>query len=142
MTLLHPVSHLVPWSLKEQGSPHSTNSPQPPLYHSASLSWNSDSRSFSISEAAQPNHTQLRSRIQASVFLMTALGLGMHSTRGYGTATPRYVALVLHSWVWYTPRSVVQAHTCTVKVLHSHVTCKRSSMWGRYPGGRCWFSGR
>lgn len=62
---------------------------------------------------------------------MTALDPSRYSTQDYGTDTPRYVAQVLHSWVWDTPRCMVQAHTSAIKALHSHV---KACGTGRFSG--------
>lgn len=62
---------------------------------------------FEFLKVTQPNHTQLRSRIQVQALLMTALGPSRYSTLGYDTDKPRYVAQALRSWVWHTPRCMV-----------------------------------
>lgn len=62
---------------------------------------------FEFLKVTQPNHTQLRSRIQVQALLMTALGPSRYSTLGYDTDKPRYAAQALRSWVWHTPRCMV-----------------------------------
>lgn len=62
---------------------------------------------FEFLKVTQPNHTQLRSRIQVQALLMTALGPSRYSTQGYDTDKPRYAAQALRSWLWHTPRYMV-----------------------------------